>query len=91
MGKKKSTPAGVRKIDVGTTELREIAYAIDEYTRCLDDGADTALLSASTRLKATRERIAPLAEFPRRDHGTSLVEQAFERGREQGLELGGGE
>lgn len=85
-------PSSVRKIDVTITELREIASALDEFAISADESGDSALLSVATRIRATRARIAPYDEFPRRD-GESLVEKAFNRGyalgRDEGAATGG--
>lgn len=90
MGKTKMINS-VRKIDVTVTELREIAWALDEIAI----SADVSPQADVTRplgdsIRATRERIAPRAEFPQRE-GASLEEMAFNRGYDLGRREGGDE
>ncbi len=84
---RKAKASPVRKFDVTVTELREIADALDEFASSVEDAVETTLFSVATRIRATRERIAPLDEFPRRP-GPSLSERAFDRGYDLGRSEG---
>lgn len=78
MGKTKMINS-VRKIDVTVTELREIAWALDELAISVEAGQPDVTRPEIAAIRATRERIAPVSDFPRRE-GESIHERAFNAG-----------